>query len=162
MAELVAITLLMGLILVGLLVAIPRLGARANRRYSGDTAYSGDTVPARRGDEQDDLFTRIETVGSGIVNRPTMWYLAFFVLSIGLAGGAIFYVSAPDISATLLEAIGMAVAGLLGVLLTVFLFLGTFYAVRGRGRGNAEATLLGFSVLGTVLMIVILVILVIG
>ena len=156
MAELVAITLLMGLILVGLLVAIPRLGARANRRYAGGT------VPARRGDEQGDLFTRIETVGSGIVNRPTTWYLAFFVLSIGLAGGAIFYVSAPEISATLLEGIGMAVAGLLGVLLTVFLFLGTFFAVRGRGRGNAEATLLGFSVLGTVLMIVILILLVIG
>ena len=154
MAELVALTFLMGLILIGLLVAIPRLGAR--RRFSTQEG-------ARRTDEgQDDLFTRIEVVLGRYVRSPTTWYLGFFVLTLGLAGGAVLYVSGPDVPPELLDVVGMAVAGVLGLLLAVFLFLGIVYALRGRGRGNAEAALVGFSVLGTALMILILIVLVIG
>lgn len=135
MAEIpdVASTVLMGLLLVAVAVALAY--GREWREYS---PIGGD----------DDTFTTI----SKATASPTTWIVSFLLLVLGFGGTTLLYVTS---SGTTQELALVALGALIGIALAFFLFMGVYRSVRGRGRSTAEAVGAGAWALGLLLVVVI-------
>ena len=135
MAEIpdVASTVLMGLLLVAVAVAVAY--GREWRTYS---PFGGD----------DDAFTTI----SKATASPTTWIVSFLLLVLGFGGTTLLYVTS---SGTTQELALVALGALIGIALAFFLFMGVYRSVRGHGRSTAEAVGAGAWALGLLLVVAI-------
>lgn len=134
MAEIpdVASTVLMGLLLVAVAVALAY--GRDWRSYP----FGGD----------DDAFTTVSKAAAS----PTIWIVTFFLLVLGFGGTTLLYVTSTGAT----QELALVVLGaLIGIALAFFLFMGVYRSVRSRGRSTAEAVGAGAWALGFALVAVI-------
>lgn len=96
------------------------------------------------------------------VRSPASWMAAFVVLVIVFGGGAIMFVSGQGIPEGAQQTVGMALAGLFGILVVAFGFWGLYAASRSRGAKSAQALGTSFFVFGLIFMTVVTIKLLIG
>jgi hypothetical protein len=137
-------TLLMGLFLIAVLVALVRIRSGEGTSSSGDRSRASDLpdiagdVPARTGST--------DTVSS---ETPIEWVVGFILLVVVAGAGAVLFIgdySLPSIGAQA----GILIAAVLGGLLCGYLFSGVYISLRSHGRKSAEATAVAFWLLGLV------------
>lgn len=142
-AELIGVTAVTGTVVL-LVVAHVLTGwnwRKPEPRNSGgrsDGGYSESTDGAEFGWVRD------------LVSDPAAWSVAF-VASAAIAGFAVISMVRADASFGSLP--GAVVAGSFALLLSVFLLVGTFVSVRGRGYDNAVAALVSTWALGGALVL---------
>lgn len=140
-------TVLMGLLVVATFVAVARIGAR---------------YQSPRGEEQTDRYAALTERLSGIVRTPVVWSITFVVITLGVGATAVLAVGdfgLPEgMGATLLN----VVYGGVGLLITGFVFLGSYFATRSRGLGNAHGIAAGSFAAGLVFLLLIAAQLLIG
>ena len=133
-------TALMGLLVVATFVAVAQIGAKR-------------VVPGRDGST--DTYTAITASLRDISRKPVVWAVGFIVVAVGVTGVIILAVGdfgLPEaLSGTLLGVAYAAVA----LLLTSFVFLGAYFAARGRGLGNAHGVAAGSFAAGLVFLVLI-------
>lgn len=140
-------TLLMGLLVVGVAVALVRLG---NRRQRPAAAGGGDG----RTDDGTDTLGRYGSAIGRMARNPGTWYVVFFLLVFGFVGGALALVtSPPEIGGAVFLALGLAFAAAL----CAFLAWGVYQSSRYRGLKSAQAAMVGAWVLGSLLIVAIVV-----
>ncbi len=127
----VASTVLMGLLLIGVVVAVIR----------GRDWYDYSPTPGD-GDLGEALLA--------LARRPVTWMVTFFVLVAGFGAATVLLVT----DASLPGGSGLIWAGF-GVVLGGFAFLGAYSAARTRGRPNAQAVAEGAFLVGLLLVAVI-------
>jgi hypothetical protein len=137
-------TLLMGLFLLAIFVALARIrSSGSTSTASGEQNRASDLpnitsdVPARTGST--------DTVSS---ETPIAWVVGFIFLVFAAGAGAILFIgdySLPSIGA---QVVGILIAGVIGGLVCGYLFSGVYISLRGHGRKSAEATAVAFWLLG--------------
>lgn len=135
-------TVVMGMLLVAIVVAIARRGSPRGSQIVSNRRYR----PAGAAEPSGGAGALLRAAGS-----PTVWAAVFFLLVFGIGAGALlavggFGVDVPASAAT-------AVAGLFVAVLGVYLAVGTYYAARGRGHPDSMAVAEG---VGALAMVVIL------
>lgn len=127
----VASTVLMGLLLIGVIVAIVR--GRNWYDYSPPTTETspGETLLA-------------------VARTPAAWMAVFFVLVAGFGGATVLLVTD-----TALPGGSMVIWAGFGIILGGFAFLGAYSAARTRGRPNSQAVAEGAFLLGFLVLAVI-------
>jgi cbb3-type cytochrome oxidase subunit 3 len=147
-------TVVMGLFLIGV-VAYARSG---NRRQQPSTESRRPEL-TESSDDETDVLARYFTAATGVARNPNTWYIAFFLLVFGFAGGAIFLVtSSPEIGGLVFLGLALAFA----VVLCAFLVWGIYRSGRTRGLKSAQAAMAGAWALGSLLVIAIVVKLVVS
>ena len=139
-------TLLMGLFLIVVANALTRNGR--------------GPIPASNGGSVD----REERIGTGLgrmARNPRAWTLGFVLITAGIAVGVLLYVGGPlpDESR---EAAGLVVGGLLLLVISAFLFLGTYLTATSKGRPSAWGIAEGTIALGLLFIVAIVINLVIS
>ena len=92
---------------------------------------------------------------SRAVHNPASWMATFVVLMLVFGGGAILFVSGQGLPEGAQQTLGMALAGLFGVLVVGFGFWGIYAASRSRGAKSAQALGASFFVFGLIFMTVV-------
>ncbi|ESS04851.1 MAG: hypothetical protein A07HR67_00199 [uncultured archaeon A07HR67] len=140
-------TAVMGLLVVATFVAVARIG--------------GQRV-APSADEPDDRYAAVTETLSEIVRTPAVWSVAFVAIALGVGSVVILAVGnfgfTEAVSGSLLSVAYAAV----GLLVTGFVFLGTYFSARGRGLGNAHGVAAGSFAAGLVFLVLIAVQLLVG
>lgn len=140
-------TAVMGLLVVATFAAVARIG--------------GQRV-APSADEPDDRYAAVTDALSEIVRTPAVWSIAFVAIALGVGSVAILAVGnfgfTEGLSGSLLSVAYAAV----GLLVTGFVFLGTYFGARGRGLGNAHGVAAGSFAAGLVFLVLIAVQLLVG
>ncbi len=140
-------TAVMGLLVVATFVAIARIGGRRK-------APRGE----KSGDEYDAAVRRL----NAIVRTPVVWSITFVLVTIGVGALAVLAVGdfgLPEGAGSLLLT---ATYGVIGLLVTGFVFLGAYFGARGRGLGNAHGIAAGSFAAGLVFLVLITAQLVVG
>ncbi|WP_254768862.1 hypothetical protein [Salinilacihabitans rarus] len=139
-------TVLMGLLLVAIAVAVARSGQRANPSgYAG-----GQREYADWSDEVGDDSVRV----TRLATEPAAWVVGFLALAIAVLVGAVLLLESPDLGLQT-GLLGLGAAILLG-----YAVVGTFYAARNRTGGSAAAAAVAAGALGLLLLIAVTVVLV--
>lgn len=139
-------TVVMGLLMVGVAVAIVRV---ANWRQR-PAAASGREGPGGSG--EGDVLGRYGAAIGAATRNPTTWYVAFFVLVFGFVGGTIALVTSPPaIGGVVFLVLGLA----FGAVLCGFLVWGIYSSGRYRGLKSAQAAMAGAWALGSLLIVAI-------
>lgn len=142
-----ASTLLMGLFLIVIATALTR-SERA-------------PVPGTNGENVD----REGSIGTGLerlARNPRAWVLGFVLLTAGIAVGALLYVGGGPLPDESREVAGLVVAGLLLLVISGFLFLGTYLTATSKGRSSAWGVAEGTIALGLLSIVAIVVNLVVS
>ncbi|MFD1571526.1 hypothetical protein [Halorubrum laminariae] len=139
-------TALMGLLVVATFVAVARIGAQR-------------TAPGA--DEQDRYAAVTETL-SDIAGTPVVWAIGFLVISVGVGAVTLLAVGSFGVPEALAGTLLSIVYAAVGLLLVGFVFLGAYFAARGRGLGNAHGVAAGSFATGLVFLVVIAVQLLVG
>lgn len=139
----IASTVLMGVLLTIVAVAIARVG---NRGFStaGTSSASGAGGP--------DTLSRSAAAIGRAVRTPATWYVVFVVLTLGGVGGAIALVTAPPET---VGVIGLGMGLVFAAALCAFLVWGIYQSGRYRGLGSAQAAAVGAWALGALMIAVI-------
>lgn len=90
------------------------------------------------------------------LNRPAAWIAIFAIITFGLAGGVVLYVSAGSGSTAIgvsQGAIGTAIAAAFGLLLAALLFAGVYSSVKSRGGPTSMAVGVGSGVVGMLFLV---------
>lgn len=144
MSELYLIsTLLMGLLLLAVAVAITREGQRATPGGSGTT---GRTSYAEWSNRDSPHGSRLLE----IANNPIVWTLSFVLLAIVLLGGAVLFVTDMGDFGGMIQS---AVLAIVGALVLGFVFFGTFFSVRDRSGHTAVAIGVSSAVIGVLMLL---------
>lgn len=144
MSELYLIsTLLMGLLLLAVAVAIARQGQRATPGGSGATVRTSYAEWSNRDAPHESRLLEI-------ANNPIAWTLSFVLLAIVLLGGAVLFVTEPGNFGGIIQS---AVLALVGALLLGFVFFGTYFSVRERSGMTAVAVGVSSVVVGLLMLI---------
>jgi len=139
-------TVVMGLLMVGVAVAIVRI-ANWRQRPAVASAREGP-----RGSEEGDVLGRYGAAIGAATRTPATWYVAFFVLVFGFVGGALALVtSPPEIGGVVFLVLGLA----FGAVLCGFLVWGIYSSGRYRGLASAQAAMAGAWALGSLLIVAI-------
>ncbi|MBP1923913.1 hypothetical protein J2751_002960 [Halorubrum alkaliphilum] len=140
-------TALMGLLVVGTFLAVARIG--------------GQRVPPGA-DEPVDSYAAMTGRLAEIARTPAVWSIAFVAITLGVGALVVLAVGdfglVPELSDTLLG----VVYAIVGLLLTAFVFLGTYFGTRGRGLGNAHGVAAGSFAAGLVFLLLITIQLLVG
>jgi hypothetical protein len=134
----VASTLLMGLFLASVAVALARLGDRR-------------VAPLPAGGAAGASSSGYGTLGA-LARRQSVWVVAFLLFATGVVAGVVLYLQG-DAAAAGDAGFGLAAAAALA--LVGFLASGTYLTVRSRGRSTAEAIAVGLWALGLLLIAVV-------
>jgi len=143
MPEILLSTLLMGLLLVAVFIAINRSGQRATPEgqsggRSGFAEWSGRSSTENRFEE--------------IAHSPFTWTVSFITLAIVFLIGAVLVAQGvPDELST--GMIQNAVLGIGGAVLGGYLFFGTYVAVRDRSGSTAAGLGIASTVIGLLMMV---------
>ncbi|PSQ15094.1 hypothetical protein BRD00_15145 [Halobacteriales archaeon QS_8_69_26] len=137
MAEfpLYATGLVMALFLVAIVAAVLRM-----------RKWKDDPTPPRRG--------AVARTASSLAHSLDAWMVGFLVVTLALGFGAVLLAGGEFVAVDpgLLRS---AVLGILGGLLVLFVFLGTYFSVRERGGASARGVALGLLLLGLLVLAVI-------
>ncbi len=135
-------TAFMGLLVIATFVAVARIG--------------GQRTPPREEESGDGYDAAVRRLRA-IVRTPAVWSVAFVVITVGVGALVVLAVGdfgLPEGTAPLLL---NAVYGLVGLLITGFVFLGAYFGTRGRGLGNAHGIAAGSFAAGLVFLVLIVV-----
>ena len=138
----VASTVLTGLVVVALVVAVAR-----SREWRAAAATPGDV---RTGG------TSPVTTLAAAAQSPLGWTVAFLVLVLGIGGGALAFVTGA-IPSAVSQVAGVALVLVAAAVLGGYLFWGVYHSARYRGIESAQATGTGLWVLGMLLIVAIVV-----
>lgn len=132
-----------GVILVALVTALararqwrtapPRLDGAANKRGDGDVA----------------------AMVTEIARTPLAWTVGFLVLVFAVGAATFAFVSGA-VSTAVAQVAGIGVAVLFVSILGAYLFWGVYHSARSRGLPDAQATLAGLWVFGSLLIITVI------
>lgn len=140
------IALVMGLFLLAVVTVITR-----NKRWRiYEASDEGESTP-----ESDALI-------EGVIERarnPGTWTLLFVFMTAGFAVSVLLYVGGDEASR---RTAGFALAGFLLILVSSFLFIGTYITAKSKGRSNAWGVAEGIFALGVAFIGAIVVNLLIG
>lgn len=137
--SLVVSTIVMGILLVAIVLAIARVGSPRGEQIIANRRYLSARAPEpARGAE----------VLLDIARGPVGWMAAFFTLVFGVGAGALLAVGGFGVNVP--GAVTLAVAGLLFLAVCVYLVLGIYYAARSRGHPDSLAVAEGVGVLALV------------
>lgn len=140
-------TALMGVLVVATFVAVARIG--------GQRSPPGSEEPT-------DRYAELTETLSELVRTPAVWTVGFVVIAVGVGAAAVLAVGdfgLPEgMSGLFLNVVYAAV----GLLLTGFVFLGVYFATRGRGLGNAHGIAAGSFAAGLVFLVLVTAQLLIG
>jgi hypothetical protein len=134
----VASTVLMGLLLVGVVVAILRSRDWYDYSPTEGEGGIGETLDA-------------------IARNPTTWMVSLFVLLLLFGGTAVLFVSGASLPGGV-----MLIGGAFAVVVAGYVFLGAYSAARSRGRPNSQAVAEGAMLLLLLVAAAIAVRLVVG
>ncbi|GAB3034890.1 hypothetical protein [Natronobiforma cellulositropha] len=139
-------TLLMGVLVIAVAIAINRSGQRATP--SGDAGgRSGFAEWSGRADGSSSRFVTV-------MNNPTTWWLSFIVLSLVFLAGAILMIEGlPEGAGVDAGVLEMAFLGVGGAVLAGFVFFGSYFAARDRFGQTAAAVGVASVVIGFLLLI---------
>jgi len=140
----------MGLLVVGVFVAVARYGARRTR--------PGRVIASEPAEGVEALVARLGSLS----RNPTVWTVAFIVLAVGLGVGAIAAVGNVGLPDWVSGALFGLVAAVVGLLLVGYVFYGAYAAARSRGLGNAHGVAAGLGALGLTFLVVIILQLTVG
>lgn len=140
----------MGLLVVGVFLAVGRYGARRAR--------PGRVIAAEPAEGIEALVARLRSLS----RNPTVWTVAFIVLAVGLGVGAIAAVGDVGLPDWVSGALFSLVAGVVGLMLVAYIFYGAYAAARSRGLGNAHGVAAGLGALGLAFLLVIVLQLTVG
>lgn len=139
-------TLLMGLFLIAILIALVRI--RSGRASTeSDTRSTASELPSTT---TSDVPARSQSTDAVSSETPTSWVLGFVLLVLAAVAGAILFIndySLPGIGAQLVVVLLVLVVG---GLLCGYLFSGVYISLRSHGRKSAEATGVALWLLGLV------------
>lgn len=137
-----ASTLLMGLLLIAVATAL----TRRRGPVPGNADWEGSSG----------------TSLGGMARNPGAWTLGFVLLTAGIAVGVLLYVGAGPLPDKSREIAGLAFAGLLLLVISAFLFLGTYLTATSKGRSSAWGVAEGMIALGLLFIVAIVVNLIIS
>lgn len=144
----IASSLIMGVFLVAVFVAL-------SQRRGWRSTLSGD-------DAETTIYSQLVGWVHDRGQDPEMWTLAFVLSTIGLGIGVLFYVGDGLASDAGQAIAGMAIAGLLSVMLCLFLFFGAYITAKSKGHSTAWGVAEGIMALGLVFILAIVLTLVTG
>ncbi|SNR47303.1 hypothetical protein [Halorubrum vacuolatum] len=130
----------MGLLVIATFIAVARIGGQRNPPRGEGSGDGYDTTVRRL---------------RAFVRTPAVWSVTFVVVAVGVGALAVLAVGdfgLPEGTAPLLLNV---VYGLVGLLITGFVFLGAYFGARGRGLGNAHGVAAGSFAAGLVFLVVI-------
>lgn len=148
MVELIVMGIVVVLFVLGVLYALPR--------YLADPE-SGDGFLARE-EDWPNVLARLENFARDWTEKPRTWDIGLAAITILLLAAAVFLHQDPSALAGL-EEYAEFVVHTLGILGFVGLFAASYLNVRRAGLHGAEASLIGMTLVGTVLMILVVVLL---
>ncbi|WP_331236439.1 hypothetical protein [Natronorarus salvus] len=151
MTEVVYLTsaVLMGALLVAVGVAVGRREGRVSALPRGEPEH------ASRWDAASESLTRL-------TRSPTTWTLTFLALTVGVGVGVILFVGGGPVPEGTQALAGVAVAGVLALVVSAFLFVGTYFTAKSKGRSTAWGVAEGTIALGLLLIGAIVLALVFG
>lgn len=129
-------TLLMGVFLVAVVVFIHRIDRRA---YTPQREAAG---------------SRVSAVVTGIRDSPTTWILVFLAVTF-LAAAVAVIGAAGGVSIVSVDSPVLVFAGLLGILLIVYVLWGAYLTAKSHGIGNAGAVAISAWVAGLLFAVTI-------
>lgn len=144
-------TLLMGLFVLAVAVAIGRGGQRAT-----PSGNSGGRIGYAEWSNRE---TQYESRLLEMANSPIAWTISFVVLAVALLGGAVLYVTDGAPAGGVLRTALLAVVG---ALLLGYVFFGTYFSVRDRSGKSAVAVGVSAVVVGILMLLGIVAALVTG
>jgi len=152
MPEILISTVLMGVLLITVFVAINRSGQRATP--SGQSSgRSGFAEWSGRGDHENRL--------AEFAYSPLTWTVSFVLLTIVfLAGAVLLAQGVPDELST--GMIQNAILGLGGAVLGGYIFFGSYVATRDRSGSTAAGVAVASTVVGTLMLVGVVVVLIWG
>jgi hypothetical protein len=139
------------LVMGALLVAVALLIAR--RRL---------TQPPATRDGPDGRSARTVEALDRAIGSPGVWTGTFVLITIAIMGGVLAYVGGGPVPEASQQAAGLAVAGLALLVITTFVFFGTYYTARSKGRSTAMGVAEGATALGLLFIVAIVATLVVG
>lgn len=135
-------TVVMGVLLVAIVLAIARRGSPRGAQIASNRRY----LPARSAERSGGAGTLLRASGS-----PTVWMAVFFLLVFSIGAGALLAVGGFGVEVP--ASVVMAVAGLFVVVLGGYLAVGIYYAARSRGHPGSMAVAEGVGTLALVAML---------
>lgn len=141
-----ATAVVMGTLLVAVAVAIAR-----RRQMQPPVTRDGDgrSEPA------------VEALAA-MTRSPGVWTAAFVLVTIAIMGGVLAYVGGGPMPEASQQVVGLAAAGLALLVITTFLFFGTYLTARSKGRSTAMGVAEGVTALGLLFIVAIVATLVVG
>ncbi|EMA63127.1 hypothetical protein [Halorubrum lipolyticum] len=139
-------TALMGLLVVATFVAVAQIGAKRTAPGAGSVSRY-DAITGTLGD---------------VARTPVVWAVAFVAIAVGIGAVALLAVGDFGVSEGLSGSLLTVAYAAVGLLLTGFVFLGAYFAVRGRGLGNAHGVAAGSFASGLVFLVLIVTELLVG
>lgn len=143
-------TLLMGLAVVAVFVAVSRIGTtRAAPRSTPEPV-------------EEDLYEVTITRIVAFLQTPAVWTAGFILLTLGVGLGALVAVGSFGVPETVRTPLLSVVSAVIPILLAGFVFFGSYTAIRQRGLGHAQGIIAGIIALGAVLILAVALQLIIG
>ncbi|MUW14439.1 hypothetical protein GJ633_06985 [Halorubrum sp. CBA1125] len=140
-------TVLMGLLVVGTFLAVARIGTQRS-------------APGRDGPP--DRYAAIVEAGRNVAQEPTVWAVAFIVITVGLGAVTLLAVGNFGLPEGLPNTLLTVVFAVVALLVVGFIFLGAYFGARGRGLGNAHGVAAGSFAVGLAFLVLIVAQLVVG
>ena len=140
-------TALMGMLVIATFVAVARIG--------------GQRSPPRS-EEPTDRYAELTETFSEFVRTPAVWAVGFVVVTVSVGAATVLAVGDFGLPEGMSDTFLTLVYAAVGLLLTGFVFLGVYFATRGRGLGNAHGIAAGSFAAGLVFLVLVTAQLLIG
>lgn len=140
-------TALMGMLVIATFVAVARIGGQRN---------------PSRSEEPTDRYAELTEMLSEFVKTPAVWAVGFVVVTVGIGAATVLAVGDFGLPEGMSDTFLTLVYAAVGLLLTGFVFLGVYFATRGRGLGNAHGIAAGSFAAGLVFLVLVTAQLLIG
>lgn len=97
--------------------------------------------------------------GSGLVSRaaghPATWIVGFLLLLAVFGGGAVAFVAGVGLPESTVNAVGLMLGIATALVVSGYVFYGTYASARGRGRPTSVAVAEGTTLVGALFLLVI-------
>lgn len=134
-------TVVMGVLLVAIVLAIARRGSPRGAQIASNRRF----LPSGSAESPRGAGALVRATGS-----PTVWVAVFFLLVFGIGAGTLLAIGGFGVEVP--ASVAMAVAGLFVAVLGVYLAVGIYYAARGRGHPDSMAVAESVGTLALVIM----------
>ena len=97
--------------------------------------------------------------GSGLLSRaashPAVWIVGFLLLLAVFGGGAVAFVAGVGLPESAVNAVGLVLGAATALVVSGYVFYGTYASARGRGRPTSVAVAEGTTLVGALFLLVI-------